>query len=288
MNTSLATTIAELVAQMPDVDDPGKASKFTGPPPEAAADLYEEILKGNRKAMRELIKMVRAPADPDFHDFRAAYVLHGLAMHLGAADKQVERRHLTMALADASDDSAIGLETRALLIRELQYAGGADAVKALSKRLADERLCEPATQALLAIGGKAAYERLATALRSSRGPNRTTIVQALGASRDPGSVKLLLPVVHDPDRETRLAAAWALANSGSPDAITALLDLAEQAQGWERIQATNACLLLAERLLESKKKPDAARIYKQLRDTRKDPAERHIREAAERALEKLA
>ena len=49
-------------------------------------------------------------------------------------------------------------------------------------------------------------------------------------------------------------------------------------------KATSACFLLAERLLAAGRKTEAARLYTHLRDTRTDPSELHIREAASRRL----
>ena len=82
----------------------------------------------------------------------------------------------------------------------------------------------------------------------------------------------------------RRTAAWALANLGEASATEALLKSADSAEGWERAEATRHCLLLAERLAASGKQSQAARIYTHLRDTRNAPAERHIREMAEKAL----
>jgi hypothetical protein len=57
--------------------------------------------------------------------------------------------------------------------------------------------------------------------------------------------------------------------------------------GWERTQATKACLLLAERLLASGRKEDAVKIYTHLRDIRKDSPDRYVSEVAAKALESL-
>ncbi len=63
-----------------------------------------------------------------------------------------------------------------------------------------------------------------------------------------------------------------------------LLKAGDKADGWERTQATKACLLLAEKLLAVGKKSEAVRIYKHLRDTRTDPAERYVSDAAKTGL----
>ena len=79
-------------------------------------------------------------------------------------------------------------------------------------------------------------------------------------------------------------AARALADMADTGAVVPLLKAADTSIGFERIKQTGACLQLAENLLALGRKKEATRIYRQLRDTRKDPAESHIREAAELGL----
>jgi hypothetical protein len=88
----------------------------------------------------------------------------------------------------------------------------------------------------------------------------------------------------DTDREIRLAAAMGLAKIGDTGAPDLLLKAADGSQGWERIEMTKFCLVLAENLAAAGRKSDAAKIYTHLRDTRKDPTEKYICEAAERGL----
>jgi len=91
-----------------------------------------------------------------------------------------------------------------------------------------------------------------------------------------------------PDREVRIAAAVGLANLGQRDAIEPLFKAADSTQGWERIQATKACLVLAEKLAASGKKADARWIYERLKKTRIGKFDQHIREAAQRGLAAIA
>ena len=110
------------------------------------------------------------------------------------------------------------------------------------------------------------------------------MVQALGVLRDAGSVAALMKSAGSEDRDVRVASVWALANIGDASAVEAVIKASEASEGWERIQTAKACLLLAERLLATGNKGAASRLYQHLRDTRKDPAERYIREIAEKAL----
>jgi HEAT repeat protein len=105
--------------------------------------------------------------------------------------------------------------------------------------------------------------------------------------RNDASAGALRGAVGDADRDTRLAAVWALANIGDADSVGPLLKLAEGSEGYERIKATRACLLLAEGLARAGRRADAAKVYSRLRDTRTDPSEQYVKEAAERGLASL-
>jgi HEAT repeat protein len=157
-------------------------------------------------------------------------------------------------------------------------------VNTLGKHLLDDELCGDATQALLAIRDGAASQ-FRNALDKSKGRNRIAVIQALGVLQDANSASLLKKAMTDEDRDVRRTAAWALANLGEASAADALIKAADHADGWEGSQATKACLLLAQRLAAKGRKSDAARIYRHLRDTRK---ERHVRDAADRALNEMS
>jgi HEAT repeat protein len=316
----MATTklnIAELVEQMPETDgdilakkqaaEPqntdendkkkkvvkyGEASKFTGPDPEAAAKIFEDILGGGRPSLVELIELLRDPSEPDFKNYKAAYVMHGLDIYVGRPGQEERKRWFAEVLAAAltpnikADIAVHSAGVKAFLIRELQVIGGAEAVNALAGQLQDDQLCEPATQALLAIrqGVTGAFEK---ALGSAKGKNRVTIIQALGVLRDAGSVQALTVSLGNDDANVRIAAAWALANIPSPNSWQALLKMADGSENWERIQATKSCFLLAEKTAASGDKAIAKNIYTHLRDTRKDKSEEYIRAIAEKSLAAL-
>ncbi len=275
--------VAKLVAQIPDADEPKNDSKFTGPPWEAGARICDAILAGGREAILQLIAMLRDPDDQGPGDFKAGYVLHCLALHAGRPGKEAERRVLAEAMVAGIRGDKPSRAVQGLLIRELRVAGGKEVVEALGKALLDDDLCEDAAQALLAIrDGAVPYLR--SALAKAKGKSRVTLAQALGVVRDAESVAALKDAIADPDRALRIAAAWALANIGDVGAVDALKNAAGAEDGWERIQATKACLLLAERLGAAGRKAEAEGLYTHLRDSRKEPAEAYVREAAERGL----
>ena len=97
-----------------------------------------------------------------------------------------------------------------------------------------------------------------------RGICKVNIVQGLGAVGDTESAAKLKALLTDEDREVRLAAGWGLARMGDAGSAEALMKAAEAPDGWERIQATKHCLVLAEKLTASGKKAEAAKIYEYL------------------------
>jgi HEAT repeat protein len=175
-------------------------------------------------------------------------------------------------------------EVAACLIRELQWIAGAENAAALGKFLADKTLCDDAARALVNLGGAAAAAQFREQLNKVEGGGpRLTILQHLGTLRDRKSAEALQTAVADADAQVRITAVWALANIGEPAAVNAVLKAADT-EGYERVQHTNSCLLLAERLAEDGRKNDARRIYRHLRETRSDASEAYVREIAERKL----
>lgn len=267
----------------PKPDRSDAASKFTGPDFGAAEKIFTTILSGGRDSIVELLELVREPSDADYKNYKPGYVLHGLVIYAGRAGQESQRRLLARTLASQLDSGKHSKAVKAFLIRELRVLGGKEVVDALGQQLLDDELCGDAAQALLTIhDGVASWFR--SALEKSKGRNRVTLIQALGVLRDADSIAALKKALTDEDREVRRTAAWALANIGDASSADALIQSADRAEGWGRTEATKACLLLSERLAAANQKPQATRIYSHLRDTRTDPKERHVREAAERAL----
>jgi HEAT repeat protein len=282
------SNVAALIAQMPDTDqqklNPNDAkavqtaSKFTGPDPADAGKAFAAILAGGRESFLEVIAALRDPADDDFKDYKAGYVLHGLC--LTAKDEQ--RRTLAEAMASQLQDGAHSPAAKKTIIRELQVAGGKESIAALGECLANPELCDSAVQALLAIR-EGVVEPLRKALGRADGRNLVAVIQALGELRDTESLPALRQLLTHEQSDLRRAAAVALTSLADAESADAILKLADSGTGWERAHDNDLCLVLAEKLAASGKKDSATKIYTQLRDTRKD--ERHISDAAARGLE---
>lgn len=277
--------LVELVNQMPDPDERGMYC--TDIDKDRIEKAVAEIHKGGRDNIIGIIDMLTPPGKGD--DVKAHYALHCLAVHVCKLDDDRGRSEFAQTVA-----SQLGRDrpkaVQRYLIQQLQVAGGKEVTETLGDLLTDDQLCEPAAQALVAIGDGAA-EQLRKALRKARGKCRLAVIQNLGVVRDGKSVGALkralrrVPAGRDPskNREIRLAAAWGLANIGDAGSADLLLNAAN-AEGWERIKATKACLLLAENLAAAGNKRQAQKIYKHLADTRTDAAQQYVRDAASSAL----
>jgi HEAT repeat protein len=148
----------------------------------------------------------------------------------------------------------------------------------------DDTLCEPATQALLAIGAPDAETAFLRALPRVEDANRVTVINALGAVRSNDAVKGLLKYASSEDADVRRAALYALANIGDPAATPVLAEAAEASSAYDRAKATSFYLLFAARLDEEGETEQCEAICRYLFNTRTDPLEKNVRCAALSAL----
>lgn len=274
-------SIDDLVEQMPEPDERGMYC--TDIDKEQIENAIAEIHKGGKKNILALVDMLAEPGEGD--DVKAHYALHVLAVYVCKLQGDQYRREFAEVLASQLGTGRPKV-VQEYLIQQLQVAGGREVVNALGKMLLDEDLCEPAAMALVTIRHGAA-EQLRRALPHARGRKRLIFMQNLGSVRDSRSVSALREAIDDDQRDVRIAATWALGNIGDSASVRLLLNKVDRTEGWERIQAIKACLLLAERLLASGSKDAAAKIYVHLRDSCTNPSEQYVRDAAESALTEI-
>ena len=271
------SALIELVNRLPDPDERGLLSNIDK---EIVDNVILKIHKSGRRGLIALIDMLVEPGKAD--DVKPRYALHCLAVHVCKLDEEKSRRAFAKVLA-----SQLGGDrpkaVQKYIIQQLQVAGGKEVAPALGQALLDEQLCESAAQALAAIGEGAA-EQLRNALPKVQGKSRLTIIQNLGVVRDAESVSALKMALGDKDREIRLAAGWALANIGDAGSVDLLLKAAEAEGTYERLKATKACLLLAEKLVAAGKNDPAVSIYKHLKETRSGSDEDYVCDAANKGL----
>jgi HEAT repeat protein len=275
---AVSEQLKQLVGQMPDPD--ARGMYCTDIDKEKIEKITSEIAKGGKENILGVIDLLAEPGSDA--DVKPHYALHCLANHVLQSKDEKARQDFAQAVASqlSTDRSKY---IRGYLCQELQWAGRKESVPALAQLLADEELVDPAAMALVAIKDGVA-EVLRAALPSAKGRCRLVILHSLAALADPQSAGVFQAALTDADREVRLAAGAGLAKLGDAAASDALLKAADVEPGWERIQATKHCLVLAEKLATAGKKSEAAKIYGRLRQTRSDPSEKYIRDAADNAL----
>jgi hypothetical protein len=270
-----------LVNQLPD---PDRRGMFCTDIDKAKIEkAIAAIHQGGKDNVLGLIDLLAEPGEAS--DVKPHYALHCLGNHLLQIKDEAARRDFGQTLASeigGSRPKAI----QAYLCQELQSFGHGEATSALGQVLNDDDLSAPAAMALVAIREGAAPP-LRAALPQAKGACKLNIVQALGQIGDRESIPALRALVTDEDREIRLAAAWGLARMGDAASVDRLIQAAGVEPGWERIQATKHCLVLAEKLAAAGQQAPAAKIYAYLRDTRSDPQEKYVRDAAEKGLAAL-
>jgi hypothetical protein len=150
---------------------------------EEAEQLGKELVSGGPATVRELVEMVGDEfGAPD--GVQPKYALHGLAVYAARPGADDERKMVAETLARELEGEHSD-ELKAFLCRQLQLCGRTQEIPALARLLSSDRLCEPATQALLAIRGEAALAALRDALPGARGKRQATIRQAVDILTSP-------------------------------------------------------------------------------------------------------
>ncbi len=278
---SVREQLKQLVDRMPDPDGRGM---FTEDVDKDRIDqAIAAIHAGGPEYVTGLAGMLAEPGSEA--DVKPRYALHCLVNHVLIIGDDVGRKRLCETLAKALDDDR-PQRVKAFLCQELGWAGRGESIGALAKLLDNNELCAAAAMALVAIRDGAA-KALRAAWPNANGDARLHLIHALAALAEPQSAEIFAAAVDDENREIRIAAAAGLAGTGEASAADRLLGAADIDHGWERIQLTNSCLVLAERLAETGDTSAAKRIYNRLAESYDDEAESHVRDAARRGIAAL-
>jgi len=257
-----APSAAGLVARMPS--DQGIAA--------AQADLAA-IVKQGPDAVKAIAALVVPMGKGD--DAKARFALNGLAHYVSRPGAEAERKMVSGALLEALR-AAPDAEVKAFLLSMLQRAGKDEAVPALAGLLGDAALCEPATQALLAIRTPAAADAIAKALPAAKGPAVATLLKAVGDLAVKSALAAVTPHAASQDAAVRRVALYALARIADPSSAAVLAKAAGAEAVEERAYATALYLAFARRLAEAGKKDECAKICRELIRTRARPRENNV------------
>ncbi len=238
--------------------------------------VYSSMIHLGPSAVMEVCRRLGPPGTET--SARAEYSLQGLASYVTAAGREGDRIMFVTALGNALQATRAPEQVRFLLGR-LQMAGKGESIAPVARFLDDERLSEPAAQALVAIRDGAEAPLLA-ALPESHGNGRVTIIKSLGDLRSRGAVDPLRGEAASQDPRIRIAALHALANIGDSRTGDILAQAAAAGPANERGEVISCYLLLARREAESGDAAGALSIGRKLYAGCSAPDEIQIRAAA--------
>jgi len=252
-------------------------AKFPAQSAEERNQLASEIIQLGSEGIQEICRMLVPPGAGD--DTQIQFALNGVAVHVNRGGVEEKREMFALALLE-SLEAAQDNEVKAFLIRQLQIAGRGEAVKPLSQLLRDKRLCEPATQALLAIRTPEVEKALLKSLSVVSDENKATIIKALGELGSQKAVKKIIKYSEGGDENLRSVALYALANIGDPRSENVLDRVSVTAPAYERVKAPSLYLLYAQRLAESGSHETCVRICRKMIENYTAPQESHIQSSA--------
>lgn len=245
---------------------------------DATEQAIEKIIANPAEAAKALADKLKDPGT-EGSDVQARHAMHATAIRIPKADRKARKTYseaLAATLADKRPDRVKGF-----IIRQLQVCGGKEAAPAIGKFLTVGGLADDAAQALLAIKEGAA-EEFRSALTKSAGDTtlRQNSLHGLAQLADKVSTKAFLKALSDKDGDCRLLGLWGLVQVADPATLQDFLHTEQKESGSARNKTAHLALRFAEKL----PKKGAAKVYKHLKATRKDPTEKHIVALADAAL----
>ncbi len=273
MVIALSTSLASNDAQNTQSQILGLIGKFPAQDSEERNQLASQLIRWGQNGILEVCRMLVPPGTGD--DTNARFALSALTNYVSQRGVERERGMYARAVITALERES-DREVQAFLILQLQRSGKKESVKPLRKYLRDERLCDPAAQALLAIGTRDAEKALLKSLGNITGASRIPIVKVLGELRSKDATKKILKYAISRDDDLRQITLFALANIGDPRAESVLDNVSLEAPSYERAKAPSLYLLYAQRLAESGHRAQCMRICRKLIRNYTAPQESHI------------
>ena len=212
--------------------------------------------------LQQMVAMLLPAGQGD--NSRLQYAIGGFSYFVTQTGKD-DWRKMSVTAYSSSLEKMTDLENKRFIIEQLQTVGKDDAVATLVKYLTDEKLCDPAAQALIKIKSLKANQALLQALQSSKGSCQISLIEALGDSRYSEAVKPITALLGKGDKKQDKVALYALANIADATSENVLAQAAEKAGfTYDITNATSAYLMYAQNLLTNGNKEQSERIAQDL------------------------
>ena len=161
-------------------------------------------------------------------------------------------------------ESKATLAAKMAVCRHLRVIGTSLSVPALERMLLQSEASDVSRYALEKIPGDSADRALIQGLSKSKGKLRVGIISSLGQRRAEGSVLILEKLLYDPDVVTATAAAQALGQIASPEAVNILSKALTKTSELLKARTASSLLKCAEERSSRKDLEGAAEIYDKL------------------------
>jgi HEAT repeat protein len=231
---TLDTKIADLLAQMP-ANDPQLMNK-----------LMTDMLSLGEEGISKICNGIIPAGTGD--DTKQRIAVESLSRFLSTGSNkegQALWEKICISFSTRSTDSGV----RDFFISQLQQVGGEQSGQALKSFLSDKENCTRAISAITAIGGSMAENILSESLKDHSLPCTASVMNALAEMKSALAVREFIVFAADKDINTRYSAYNALAQSGSPEAYSVLLNAARSYYfRWEPTGTTTALLNYARRV----------------------------------------
>ncbi len=269
-NRTPKTIVADVLAQMPARD----AQQFE--------TLTGDLASAGEEGVLLMIQMMVPPGEGS--NAAVEYALSGLSRYVTAEGQQAARLAVSSAYV-----KALGMvqqrETKAFIIRQLETAGGAEAVPGLSAYLSDEQLSGPASRALASIGKRSpeAAEALLAALgRATSDKSKEDIVTAIAEIGLSQAEPELTRMLHDARGQALEGVLlYALGQCGSKASLGELAAAARRSgYTMEKTGATASYIALIRRVMEQGEVKEAQKAAQALAKAAGRAHLEHLREAA--------
>ena len=195
----------------------------------------------------------------------SAWAMQASAQTVVPATKQEVARLIAVIESDAP------LKEKADACRLLAIVGTKDAIKPLSKLLADDKLSHMARYALEPMPDPAVDQAFRSALGKLEGRPLIGVITSLGVRQDAAAVAQLSALLNNSDLQVADAAARALGDIGNSAAAAALKTALPGATEAKLLSLCRGLFRTAEALAANGRKDQAASIYEQLRSFTKAP-----------------
>ncbi|HEV2832165.1 MAG TPA: HEAT repeat domain-containing protein, partial [Hanamia sp.] len=235
---TLATKIADLLAQMPAKDSAQLASGM------------KEMASMGETGLVNMTAMLSVPGKGD--NSQLEYAINGFSYYATQPGKEDWRKMSEHAWCQALEKTSDKVN-KAFIISQLQIVGQSDeTVSSLKNYLNDDQLCDPAARALIKINSSAANKVLLLAAQNAQGTCQLSLIKALGESHNVEAISVITPLANSNDKMLAKVALNALANIADASSESILANAAEKSGfTFDPTNATDSYLLYLSRLAEN-------------------------------------